>query len=352
MNHKFSAPLARSTLHNKPDAEYTNLANTRKGPHLADWPITEEYEHALARFSSSLAGKSEYTKRLYVHGARHFLAFLTAAWAGRDLEGVTREQAETWVNFLLEKSGYSDASVTSFVQAAKQLCKKLVADDVLEESPFAHVTDLPKPKLPDTAILTPEDFQAMLDVAKRERTVWGRRDRAIMGLLWYGGLRREELLNIEASDVDFNRDAVHIQRGKGGAPRTVGVDYRAMGLLDQYLQARRKYLRTLKTYRRKQLEAGPIWLSRKGTALGANGLTQALRARAQAAGVTVPVNPHAWRHAAATHDAEADMQDMSLRDKYGWSPTSAMPFRYTRQTLRERTIAKSRSIRGDDGVKI
>ncbi len=352
MNHNFSAPLARSTLHNEPDTDYLNLTNTHKGPHRADWPITADYEHALARFASSLAGKSEYTKRLYLHGARHFLAFLTAAFAGRDLEAVTREQAETWVRFLLEESGYGRASVVSFVQAARQLCKKLVADDVLDENPFTHVRDLPKPQLPDTKILTPEDFQAMLDVAKKERTVWGRRDRALMGLLWYGGFRREELLEIEAGDVDFNRDAIHVRRGKGGAPRTVGVDYRAMGLVDQYLQARRKYLTGLKSYRRKQLADGPIWLSRKGTPLGGNGLTQALRARAQQAGVTVPVNPHAWRHAAATHDAEADMQDMSLRDKYGWAPTSAMPFRYTRQTLRERTIAKSRSIRGDDGVKI
>lgn len=344
--------LARSTVHKDQAVEYTNLCNSGKRPHGADWPITADYQHALDRFESSLAAKSAYTKRLYVHGARHFLAFLTAAFAGRDFESITREQAEEWVAFLVKRSGYGNASITSFVQAARQLCKKLLADDVLQENPFAYVKDLPKPQLPDTPILTVEDFQAMLDVAKRERTVWGRRDRALMGLLWYGGLRREELLNIEAGDIDFSRDAVHIRRGKGGAPRTVGVDYRAMGLLDQYLQARRKYLRGLKTYRRKQLEAGPIWLSRKGSVLGANGLTQALRARAEAAGITAPVNPHSWRHAAATHDAEADMQDMSLRDKYGWSPTSAMPFRYTRQTLRERTIAKSRSIRGDDGVKL
>jgi hypothetical protein len=46
------------------------------------------------------------------------------------------------------------------------------------------------------------------------------------------------------------------------------------------------------------------------------------------------------------------MEDTQMRDKYGWSPSSAMPWRYSRQTLRARTIAKSRGLRGDDGVRL
>jgi site-specific recombinase XerD len=122
--------------------------------------------------------------------------------------------------------------------------------------------------------------------------------------------------------------------------------------LDRYDTARQKYLRDLRPYRRKLLEDGPIWLNQRGGHLGEMGVALALKARAQRAGVTVPVNVHAWRHAAATHDADAGMGEMMMRDKYGWSSTSSMPFRYSRQTLRERTIHRSQDVRAGDGVKI
>jgi site-specific recombinase XerD len=145
---------------------------------------------------------------------------------------------------------------------------------------------------------------------------------------------------------------VKVTRGKGGAPRTIGLDDKAMMALDRYDAARTKYLAGLRPYRRKILEAAPIWLSQRGAQLSPVGLNTVLKTRARQAGVKVPVYPHAWRHAAATHDADAGMGDMEMRDKYGWAPTSAMPFRYSRQTLRQRTIQRSQNIRAGDGIKL
>lgn len=334
-------PLARSTLYNK-----------GRGRYEREWPLSADQEETIVRFITSLSGKAAMTRRKYEQDVRHFFAFVNASWSGLPVESLTREHAETWVRFLQGEAGYGPSSVKGMVQAARILCAKLVDDDVLEGNPFAHVKDLPAAPMPDVAILDAADVQAMLDAAKKEKNVWGKRDRAIMGVLFYGGLRRDELLNIHEEDIDWKRESLKIRRGKGGDPRTIGLDYRALGLLDQYMSARRRYLSGLKPYRRKALETLPIWVSMRGGALGDNGIAEMLTSRARQAKITKPTHPHIWRHSAATHDADNGMGDMEMRNKYGWAPTSAMPFRYSRATLTERTIKKSRSIRGEDGVKL
>jgi site-specific recombinase XerD len=349
MNSSENASLARSTKYNLE----AGLRNRGKGWQAKkELSLGPQYETALARFHISLTGKSEHTKRLYAVSARHFLAFLEARWGSPDLEAITKEHAETYLRFLLEESGYGDGAIRAYMIGARQLCNKLVRDDVLEAQPFTGVDGIPRETMPDRPILQPSDVQAMVDAAKRDRTVWGKRDMALMLVLWYGGLRREELLSIHREDIDWQRSTVRIKRGKGGDGRTVGVDDKAMMSLDRYDSARTKYLAGLRPYRRKILDAAPIWLSQRGEALSAVGLNSVLKARAKQAGVSVPVYPHAWRHAAATHDADAGMGDMEMRDKYGWAPTSAMPFRYSRQTLRQRTIQRSQNIRAGDGIKL
>ena len=50
--------------------------------------------------------------------------------------------------------------------------------------------------------------------------------------------------------------------------------------------------------------------------------------------------------------ADAGMSEMELRDRFGWSPNSSMPYRYTRATLRERTIERSRRLAPGNSIKI
>lgn len=194
----------------------------------------------------------------------------------------------------------------------------------------------------------------MVDAARREKTLWGKRDVAIMLLLYSAGFRQQELLRLSEHDIDWRRGTVRIERGKGGRPREVAPGAVAMDALDRYDAARKRHLRGLPPHRRELLgaEDAPIWLSARGNWWGAGGLINMLRSRAKQAGVTRPVYPHIWRHSAATHDADASMSEMELRDKYGWAPTSAMPYRYTRATLRQRTIERSRQIAAGNSIRI
>jgi site-specific recombinase XerC len=66
----------------------------------------------------------------------------------------------------------------------------------------------------------------------------GLRLRGVIVVLWRAGLRISEALALPESDLDRNRGAVLVRRGKGGKRREVGMDRWAWEQLDPWLQVR------------------------------------------------------------------------------------------------------------------
>ena len=66
----------------------------------------------------------------------------------------------------------------------------------------------------------------------------GHRLRALIVLLWRAGLRINEALTLQESDLDSSRGAVLVRRGKGGKRREVGMDRWAWKQLEPWLEIR------------------------------------------------------------------------------------------------------------------
>lgn len=174
-----------------------------------DFALGEIYQEESDRFVQSLAVKAANTRRNYLTGTKSFLAFLEERWGAPDLEALTREHAEEWVRYLLEECRYAAATVHGHAVGARVFCKRLVENDVLDRDPFEKV-EIPQAAMPPVEILTPDDVQGMVNAARRERTIWGRRDVAVMLLLYSGGLRQQELLNVAEQDIDWKRGSISV----------------------------------------------------------------------------------------------------------------------------------------------
>jgi site-specific recombinase XerD len=329
----------------------SSIFNFGRRPHRKDYRLPEEYQHELDRFALAHARKSVHTQRVYWGGVRLFLAFLSQRWGAPSVEAISREHAQTFQDFMANESGYAPATVASMLISARLFCKRLVEGDVIDKDPFGSLAKLAPPQAPDVRILTTAEVQSMINAAKKERSVWGARDMALICTLYSAGVRQQELLCLHPADVDWGRCTVTIRRGKGGAPRTIGLDHNAMKALEQYDRKRLGHISKLPSSRREQLR-DVFWISRRGGALSPSGLLRALQQRGREGGVDAHIHPHMLRHAAATHDTGAGLGDMELRDKFGWSPRSAMPWRYTRQQLRERTIERSQRLGASSALRV
>jgi integrase len=86
-------------------------------------------------------------------------------------------------------------------------------------------------------VLTPGEISRLIDACPR-RGPGGLRNRALIVVLWRGGLRCAEALDLELRDVDRDVGTLTIRHGKGNRRRVIGLDPPAFAVLERWLETR------------------------------------------------------------------------------------------------------------------
>ena len=87
-------------------------------------------------------------------------------------------------------------------------------------------------------VLTLEEIQKIL-AQPDTKTLTGIRDKAILELLYGGGLRQMEIRKLSMDDVDLKNGLIHIHESKGAKDRMVPIGKTAIVWLGRYLNLRR-----------------------------------------------------------------------------------------------------------------
>lgn len=125
------------------------------------------------------------------------------------------------------------------------------------------------------------------------KTVEGKRDKAIIELLFSTGLRIAELCALSVDDVDLSRDEFSV-RGKGEKLRVVFLSDEARTALRSYLKARKDLSEAMFVrYGRKADDGGDPRIHPRA-------VQRMLKKYAAVAGITRKVTPHVLRHSFAT----------------------------------------------------
>jgi integrase/recombinase XerD len=164
--------------------------------------------------------------------------------------------------------GLSDHTIATRTRSLRAWAHWLTEEEWLDKDPLRR---LKVPKADDRAkdALSTEEVDRLLATCDK-KTDTGRRDLAIMLLLFSTGLRASEVINLKVEDVDWTRGLILVRRGKGGKFRVVPLGPKVDRALDRYLDGR---------------ETGPLFLTDDGQEMSFIGLRQMLRRRSKKAGV-------------------------------------------------------------------
>jgi integrase/recombinase XerD len=190
----------------------------------------------------------------------------------------------------LGKRQLSARSATRYLSAVRGFCRFLVRERILAADP-CELVDRPRlgRKLPGT--LSFEQVLALLD-APSLTTVRGRRDRAMLHVMYAAGLRVSELCGLGLGDVDLRRGVVSAF-GKGNKRRLVPLGEVAVQHVEAYLPDRAQH--------RDAGRCATLFLSPRGGALSRQAFHKNIARYARAVGITMVVSPHKLRHSFATH---------------------------------------------------
>lgn len=190
-------------------------------------------------------------------------------------------------------------SVARKLSALRHLYKYLLLDRMIDEDPTLNIETPKQWRVLPKALSRDEATQVMK--AERPRpdsklanALW-MRDKAMMEILYAGGLRVSELVNLKLEDVklDLGYALVH---GKGDKDRIVPLGNPAIEAVSTYLSEARGVLANSK-------RSSNVFIGRNARALTRQRVWQLVQAAAQATGR--PASPHMLRHSAATHMVEA-----------------------------------------------
>lgn len=276
-----------------------------------------QYRDAVAAFITSrqAADRSPKTVEWYGYMLVRFGDWLEAEGLPLDVSAITPEHVE---RFLVAErvAGLKRRTVQGRHRALSAFFGWLVARErhkaatgkrapTLTESPIEAVDRPPSPKHePRRADLG--DLAALLESIKPVNWV-DLRDRLIIRMLFWSGLRAGELVNLDVGDVDLREEVIHVrekERGRGAESRLKGRD-RIVPLHGSLRPQVVEYLlnRPALPGETALLVSGSCIgqrddVIRAGERLTVSGLRQMLKRRANSAGITY-WNPHAYRHTMA-----------------------------------------------------
>ena len=177
-----------------------------------------------------------HTRRAYRNDVTGFMALFGMKDA-RQFREVTRSHLLAWRKHL-EKSGSGPATIRRKLSALASLFDHLCEVNAVAHNPVRGVK---RPRAETLEGKTPAiaDGQArrLLD-APSEGTLKGKRDRAILAVLFFHGLRREELCKLRVKDLEQRQGVAHLRiHGKGGKIRFVPAHPAALARISVYLAA-------------------------------------------------------------------------------------------------------------------
>jgi integrase/recombinase XerD len=224
---------------------------------------------------------------------------------GVALADVTEAIVEDYVAFL-RAAGRKPASVARALVAVRALHRFRVDEGAATSDPTG---DVGSPRVPQglPKALSEDEVERLLAAVVGDDAV-ARRDRAILELLYGGGLRISELVGLSLPDLDLDAGVLRAL-GKGSKERVVPIGRLAREALQAWLMTSgRGAMAPARWARRGDAEA--VFLNQRGGRLSRQGAWAIVRRYGDKVGLGDRLTPHVLRHSCATHmlDHGADIR--------------------------------------------
>ena len=261
-------------------------------------PCVRRYLH----FCRTEKGLAENSLEAY----RRDLASFTAFLKNLPLRSVTLSTLRSYIDELQSRK-LSNRSIARQVTALRGLFNFLCEEGEINGNPAELLSS---PQFGDSLpkYLTSQQVNEILETPEPSAKT-GRRDKAMLDLLYATGLRVSELIQLRVSDLEESQGIVRVT-GKGNKQRLVPVGREALKSVEAYRTEQRPMLL-------KGRVSPYLFVTARGTRMTRQGFWKLLRIHGKSAGVFPNLSPHVLRHTFATHLLEGGADLRSVQTMLG-----------------------------------
>jgi tyrosine recombinase XerC len=192
----------------------------------------------------------------------------------------------------LSREGKAKSSINRSISSLKRYYLYRMKYEGFPSNPFGEIKSMKNVRsLPD--FLFESEIKDIVKLPGSD--FWGRRDRAILELLYSTGCRISEVVSINVSDLSFKDRTIRVL-GKGNKERFVFLGKAAVGALKEYLPAKNEYAD------QKDVDAHhALFVNYRGGRITQRGIFGIVQKYILRLGLAKHVSPHTFRHTFATH---------------------------------------------------
>jgi len=280
---------------------------------------------ALDNFLDQLgraAGRSQHTIRGYRRDLGVFVDGIEARHGRAAIPGDLQVQ-EVRIHLADLFGHHAPSSMARALSAIRSFGEFMRCEGLIPDNP-ATLVRRPKQSQLLPTVLPVEDIKAIIDgpPALADDAI-GRRDRALLEVLYGSGLRISEALGLDLDDLRWERDdlTIWVREGKGKKDRAVPLGSRGRVALRAYLQVREQLGGP-------KADSQALFRSRRGRRFGDRSARELVYRRCLATGARIRIGPHGLRHSFATHLLESGCDLRTIQQMLGHSSLSTTQ-RYT-----------------------
>lgn len=238
----------------------------------------------------------------------HYLEMLDD-YAEKNYNAIDKLDIEQLKNFLIvvHNKKYGTATKAQIISIIKSYYKFLQYNDIRGDNP-AEILHYPKKVKKKPAILYENEILLLIDNIDTSK-LRGKRNKAIITIIYSCGLRVSELTGLECGEINYFNKMVRVF-GKGNKYREVPINSYALEVLSDYMNLERDEL--LKGYESKYVFAG-----KTGNKMATSTIRNILNKEIEKTSLLNKITPHTLRHSFATHLLNSGMDVRLVQDLLG-----------------------------------
>lgn len=256
--------------------------------------------HTLRNYMSDLEQFYDYLCPVDATGNRRFVEI-------RQIDHITIR--EYLAKLYREKR--KKTSIARKLATLRTFFKFLCREQVLEMNP-ARLVSSPRLEKKLPKVLSVDDVVRFIETPDTE-TVLGKRDRAILEMLYATGIRVAELAGINLDDIDFKNESIRV-RGKRRKERIVPFGSKAKEALQDYLGVRGDLLIEAPEDQREPMA---LFMNYQGTRITTRSVGRMIDKYVTECAMAHDISPHSLRHSFATHLLSAGADLRSIQELLG-----------------------------------
>ena len=293
-----------------------------------------DWRSAIRGFKSHLMLErmvSRNTLDAYIRDILKFHSFLEIEGQTAGPLEVTDHHIQSFLSWL-HKAGIEPSTQSRCLSALRTFYRFVIMENGRDDDPTELIQG-PKQGRSLPSVLHFDEIRAMLSSFDMSEPA-GRRNRAILEIMYACGLRVSELTSLRLGDLFLDEGFIRVI-GKGDKQRLIPIGSDAIKFTKLYISTDRVLLNIQKGH-------DPfVFLNRRGKALSRVMVFYIVKEAAAKAGIQKKVSPHTLRHSFATHLVEGGANLKAVQDMLGHESITTteiythLDTEYLRETLME-----------------